>query len=96
MGTKRFPSYEATEKSKEKKYATEKSVKCYEKILRGKDAMEKAVKCHEKIRREKRFFGKTCEKTRKYPNQNCPSNYKEKKEILEEQIFPPNYQNFSI
>jgi hypothetical protein len=63
--------FEPTEKSKEKKYATENSVKCYEKILREKDAMDKAVKCYEKIRREKRFYGKTCEK-KKYPNQICP------------------------
>jgi hypothetical protein len=54
-------------------------VKCYEKVLREKDAMEKSVKCYGKVRREKRFYGKTCEKTRKYPNQNFPSNYKEKK-----------------
>jgi NAD-dependent SIR2 family protein deacetylase len=63
----------------EKKYATEKCVKCHEKVLREKDAMEKAVKCYGKVRREKRFYGKTLEKTRKYPNQNFPSNYKEKK-----------------
>jgi hypothetical protein len=36
--------FEAREKSIEKIYATEKSVKCYEKILREKDSMEKAVK----------------------------------------------------
>jgi hypothetical protein len=57
--------------------ATERSVKCYEKILGEKDSMEKAVKYYGKVRREKRFFGKTCEKTRKYSNQNFPSNYKE-------------------
>jgi hypothetical protein len=95
---KGFPKhcFEATEKSIEKIYATKKSVKCYEKIPREKDAMEKAVKCYGKIRREKRFYGKSCEKTRIYPNQNCSSNYKEKKVILEEQIFPRNYQNFSL
>jgi hypothetical protein len=43
----------ATEKSIEKKYATEKSVKCYEKVLREKDAMEKSVKCYGKVLREK-------------------------------------------
>jgi hypothetical protein len=32
------------EKSMKKKYATKKSMKCYEKILRKKDALEKAVK----------------------------------------------------
>jgi hypothetical protein len=69
---------------------------CYEKVLREKDAIEKSVKCYGKVWREKRFYGKTCEKTRKYPNQNCPSNYKEKKVLLEEQIFPRYYQNFSI
>jgi hypothetical protein len=73
-----------------------KSVKCYEKILGEKDAMEKAVNCYGKIQREKRFYGKTCEKTRKYPYQNCPSNYKETKVILEEQNFPRNYQNFAM
>jgi hypothetical protein len=52
-------------------------VKCYEKILREKDALEKAVKYYGKVRREKRFYRKTCEITRKYPNQNCPLNYKE-------------------
>jgi hypothetical protein len=88
---------ESMEKSIEKKYATEKSVKCYKKILREeKNAMEKSVKCYGKVRREKRFYGKTCEKTRKYSNQNCPSNYKEKKVLLEGQIFLRNYQNFSI
>jgi hypothetical protein len=70
-------------------------VKCYEKILGEKDSMEKAVKYYGKVRREKRFFGKTCEKTRKYSNQNFPSNYKENKVLLEKQIFPRNYQNFS-
>jgi hypothetical protein len=30
--------------------------------------MEKAVKYYGKVRGEKRFFGKTCEKTRKYSN----------------------------
>jgi hypothetical protein len=65
------------EKSTEKKYAMEKSVKCYEKILREKNALEKAVKCNGKVRGEKRFYGKTCEITRKYPIQNCPYNYKE-------------------
>jgi hypothetical protein len=70
-------------------------VKCCKKILREKDDMEKAVKCYGKVRREKRFYGKTYEKTRKYPNQNFPTNYKEKK-LLAEQIFPRNYQNFSI
>jgi hypothetical protein len=87
---RRFPKhcFEAMEKSTEKKYATEKSVKCFEKIRREKNAMEKAVKCYGKIRREKRFYGKT----RKYPNSNCPS----KKVILEEQIFPHNYHNYSI
>jgi hypothetical protein len=79
----------------EKKYATEKSVKCYEKILGEKDSMEKAVKYYGKVRREKRFFGKTCEKTRKYSIQNFLSNYKKNKVLLEEQIFPHNYQNFS-
>jgi hypothetical protein len=89
--------FEVKEKSIEKKNATENSVKCYsKKILRVKDAVEKAVKCYGKIRREKRFYRKTCKKTRKYPNQNCPSNYNKKKALLEEQIFPRNYQNFSI
>jgi hypothetical protein len=58
--------------------------------------MEKSVKYYGKVRREKRFYEKTCEKTRKYPNQNFPSNYKEKKVLLGEQIFPRNYQNFFI
>jgi hypothetical protein len=71
-------------------------MKCNEKVLREKDAMEKSVKCYGKVRREKRFYRKTCEITRKYPNQNCPSNYKEKKVLLDEQIFPRNYQRFSI
>jgi hypothetical protein len=71
-------------------------VKCYGKILREKDASEKAIKLYRKIRREKTCYRKTCEKTRKYPNQNCPSNYKKKKVLLEEQIFLRNYQNFSI
>jgi hypothetical protein len=71
-------------------------VKCYKKVLREKDAMEKSVKCYGKVRREKRFYGKTCDKTRKYPNQNFPSNYKEKKVLLGEQIFPRNYQNFFV
>jgi hypothetical protein len=71
-------------------------VKCYEKVQREKDAMEKSLKCYGKVQREKRFYGKTCEKTRKYPTQNCPSNYKEKKVLLEKQIFPRKYQNFSI
>jgi hypothetical protein len=70
-------------------------MKCYEKILGEKDSMEKAVKYYRKVHREKRFFGKTCEKARKYSNQNFPSNYKENKVLLEEQIFPRNYQNFS-
>jgi disulfide oxidoreductase YuzD len=83
------------EKFMKKKYATEKSVKCYEKILREKDGLEKAVKYSGKVRREKRFYGKICEITRKYPNQNFPLNYKENKVLLEEQIFPCNYQNFS-
>jgi hypothetical protein len=83
------------EKSMKKKYATKKSMKCYEKILRKKDALEKAVKYYGKIRREKRCYGKICEITRKYSNQNCPLNYKENKVLLEEQIFPRNYQNFS-
>jgi hypothetical protein len=65
-------------------------VKYYEKVLREKDAMKKSVKYYGKVRREKRFYGKTCEK------KNCPSNYKEKKVLLEEQIFPRNYKNFSI
>jgi hypothetical protein len=43
-------------------------VKCYEKFLREKYAMEKSMKCYGKVWREKRFYGKTCEKTRKYPN----------------------------
>jgi hypothetical protein len=83
--------FEATEKSVEKKYATEKSVKCSEKVPREKDAMGKSVKCYGKVRIENKILGKTCEKTRKYPNQNFPSNYKEKKVLLGEQIFPRNY-----
>jgi hypothetical protein len=71
-------------------------VKCYEKVLREKDAMEKSVKCYGKVRKEKRFYGKICEKTRKYLNQNFPSNYKKKKVLLGEQIFPRNFQNFFI
>jgi hypothetical protein len=47
------------------------------KILREKDFMKKAMKYYGKVRREKRFFGKTCEKRRKYSNQNFSSNYKE-------------------
>jgi hypothetical protein len=74
----------------------EKSVKCYEKVLREKDAKKKSMKCYGKVLREKRFYGKTYEKTRKYSNQNFQSNYKEKKVLLGEQIFPRNYQNFSI
>jgi hypothetical protein len=71
-------------------------VKFYGKILREKDAMKKAVKyLLRKSQKRKIFYGKTSEKTRKYPNQNCPSNYKENKVLLEEQIFPRNYQNFS-
>jgi hypothetical protein len=53
--------------------------------------MGKSVKCYGKVRIENKILGKTCEKTRKYPNQNFPSNYKEKKVLLGEQIFPRNY-----
>jgi hypothetical protein len=86
-----------------KKCATEKSVKFYEKIIREKDAMEKAVKYYGKARREKRLYRKTCEKTRKYPNQivhqitkKIKYYYKSKFFRIIIRTFPVNYPCNSV